>query len=218
MTFETEKVDFKKTEKKFYYPKKVEAIMVPEMTYLTVSGAGEPAGETFQKAIASLYPVAYTISMSYKKEDCKIPNFYRFVVPPLEGLWTSKTVPKKGEPLKKEDFVWKIMLRMPEFVTKEVVEWAKEEAERKKKQDFSHVKYEKIEDGFCVQALHKGSFDEEAHTFAQMEEFAAAEGLQLIHKAYHHREIYLSDFRKTAPEKLKTVLRQYARTKEEDKI
>lgn len=204
------KLDLKKVEKEFYYPKKIEIIDVPEMVYLTVAGEGAPAGETFQKAIASLYPVAYTISMSYKKEEYTIPQFIPFVVSPLEGLWTSKEVPKKGESLKKEELIWKIMIRMPDFVTEEVVQWAKEEASRKKKQDFSDVMYEKIQDGFCVQAMHRGSFDEEAATFAQMEKFATENNLKLIHKDYHHREIYLSDFRKTAPEKLKTVLRQYA--------
>ncbi|WP_081165020.1 GyrI-like domain-containing protein [Lactococcus garvieae] len=208
------KIDFKKTEKEYYYPKKIEIITVPEMTYLTVSGEGDPAGEAFQKAIGLLYPIAYTISMSYKKEDYKIPGFYNFVIPPLEGLWTSKEAPKEGQVLNKEELIWKIMLRMPDFVTEEVVDWAKHEATLKKREDFSSVTYEKIADGLCVQAIHIGPFAEEATTFTQMEEFAEAEGLALIHKTYHHREIYLSDFRKTVPEKLKTVLRQYAVVKD----
>ncbi|MDO4471291.1 MAG: GyrI-like domain-containing protein [Bacillota bacterium] len=211
------KVDFKKSEKKFYFPKKIEVITVPEMSYLTVSGKGAPAGTAFQEAIAALYPVAYAISMSYKREDVHIPHFYRFVVPPLEGLWTSKTVPEANEPLRKEELIWKIMIRMPEFVTEEIVEWAKKETALKKKQDFSQVKYEKIKDGLCIQAMHKGSFDSEAETFTLMEKFAVEEGYELIHKEFHHREIYLSDFRKTAPEKLKTVLRQYAQIKTKEK-
>lgn len=211
------KVDFKKSEKKFYFPKKIEVITVPEMSYLTVSGQGAPAGTAFQEAIAALYPVAYAISMSYKREDVHIPHFYRFVVPPLEGLWTSQTAPKANEPLRKEELIWKIMIRIPEFVTQEIVEWAKKETALKKKQDFSQVKYEKIKDGLCIQAMHKGSFDSEAETFTVMEKFAVEEGYELIHKEFHHREIYLSDFRKTAPEKLKTVLRQYAQVKTKEK-
>ena len=211
------KVDFKKSEKKFYFPKKIEVITVPEMSYLTVSGQGAPAGTAFQEAIAALYPVAYAISMSYKREDVHIPHFYRFVVPPLEGLWTSQTAPKANEPLRKEELIWKIMIRIPEFVTEEIVEWAKKETALKKKQDFSQVKYEKIKDGLCIQAMHKGSFDSEAETFTVMEKFAVEEGYELIHKEFHHREIYLSDFSKTAPEKLKTVLRQYAQVKTKEK-
>lgn len=211
------KVDFKKTEKEFYFPKKIEVITVPEMSYLTVSGQGAAAGTAFQEAIASLYPIAYAISMSYKREDIVIPHFYRFVVPPLEGLWTSKTVPEANEPLRKEELIWKVMIRMPEFVTEEIVEWAKKDTASKKKQDFSQVKYEKITDGLCIQAMHKESFDDEDETFTLMEEFATAEGYELIHKEFHHREIYLSDFRKTAPEKLKTVLRQYAQIKMKEK-
>lgn len=211
------KVDFKKSEKKFYFPKKIEVITVPEMSYLTVSGQGAPAGTAFQEAIAALYPVAYAISMSYKREDVHIPHFYRFVVPPLEGLWTSQTAPKANEPLRKEELIWKIMIRIPEFVTEEIVEWAKKETALKKKQDFSQVKYEKIKDGLCIQAMHKGSFDSEAETFTVMEKFAVEKGYELIHKEFHHREIYLSDFRKTAPEKLKTVLRQYAQVKTKEK-
>ena len=187
------------------------------MSYLTVSGQGAPAGTAFQEAIAALYPVAYAISMSYKREDVHIPHFYRFVVPPLEGLWTSQTAPKANEPLRKEELIWKIMIRIPEFVTEEIVEWAKKETALKKKQDFSQVKYEKIKDGLCIQAMHKGSFDSEAETFTVMEKFAVEEGYELIHKEFHHREIYLSDFRKTAPEKLKTVLRQYAQVKTKEK-
>lgn len=211
------KVDFKKAEKEFYFPKKIEVITVPEMTYLTVSGQGAPADAVFQEAIASLYPIAYAISMSYKREDIVIPHFYRFVVPPLEGLWTSKTVPEANEPLRKEELIWKIMIRMPEFVTEEVVEWAKKETALKKKQDFSQVKHEKIKDGLCIQTMHKGSFDDEAETFSLMAKFAAEEGYELIHKDFHHREIYLSDFRKTSPEKLKTVLRQYVQIKTKEK-
>lgn len=211
------KVDFKKSEKKFYFPKKIEVVTVAEMSYLTVSGQGAPAGTAFQEAIAALYPVAYAISMSYKREDVHIPHFYRFVVPPLEGLWTSQTAPKANEPLRKEELIWKIMIRMPEFVTEEIVEWAKKETALKKKQDFSQVKYEKIKDGLCIQAMHKGSFDSEAETFTLMEKFAVEEGYELIHKEFHHREIYLSDFRKTAPEKIKTVLRQYAQIKTKER-
>ncbi|GAB2027362.1 GyrI-like domain-containing protein [Lactovum odontotermitis] len=202
-----DKLDFKKTEKQFYQPKKIEQIDVPAMKFITIDGDGAPSGDEFQTAVAALFPVAYAISMSYKG-DYKIPGFQPFVVAPLEGLWTSETADYTGD---KNSLIWKVMLRMPDFVTEDVTEWAKAEAERKKKADFSAVKLEQLTDGLCIQAMHLGSFDDEPATFEAMEAFAAAQALQPEHRAYHHREIYLSDFRKTAPEKLKTVLRLFVK-------
>lgn len=204
----TVKLDFKKLEKEYYYPKKVELINVPEMNYITISGQGAPSALAFQEAITRIYPVAYALSMSYKKNEIDIPDFVPFVVPPLEGLWTSTAAPE-NEFLDKSQFVWKIMLRMPDFIKENHVKWAKDVTAEKKKSDFSSVNFESITDGLCVQALHLGSFDDEAETFAKMEKFANENGYIFEMRDFHHREIYLSDFRKTAPEKLKTVIRQY---------
>ncbi|WP_240424436.1 GyrI-like domain-containing protein [Lactococcus allomyrinae] len=178
------------------------------MSFITISGAGAPADVEFQEAIQKLYPVAYAISMSYKRQDVEIADFQPFVVPPLEGLWTSKEAPENGV-LDKSNFIWKIMLRMPDFVTRDTVEWAKSVSTDKKKMNFSEVRFEEITDGKCVQAIHIGSFDTETETFEEMVNFAAHAGYRPVHKNFHHREIYLSDFRKTAAEKLKTVLRLY---------
>jgi hypothetical protein len=201
----TEKLDFKKSERQFYQPKKIEILDCPERSFITVDGDGAPADAEFQAAIEKLYPVAYALSMSYKG-SYEIPGFQPFVVPPLEGLWTSQTADYTGN---KGDLIWKLMLRLPDFMTSESVDWAKAEAQQKKKSDMSAVTFEEITDGLCVQALHLGSYDEEPATFKKMSEYAASQGYQTVHRAFHHREIYLSDFRKTAPEKLKTVLRQY---------
>lgn len=202
------KIDFKKLDKKYYYPKDIEIIDVPRTSFITISGAGAPADVKFQEAIQKLYPVAYAISMSYKRQDVEITGFQPFVVPPLEGLWTSKEAPENGV-LDKSSFIWKIMLRMPDFVTRDTVEWAKTVSADKKKMDFSEVIFEEITDGKCVQAIHTGSFDTETETFEKMINFAAHAGYRPIHKNFHHREIYLGNFRKTVAEKLKTVLRLY---------
>ncbi len=206
------KLDFKKSEKEYYQPKKLSIINVPPMNFITIDGWGAPADASFQTAISQLYPVAYAISMSYKKEERLIKDFVPFVVPPLEGLWTSK-LPPENEYLDKSALIWKIMLRLPDFVSADDVEWAKAEAAIKKKIDCSAVKFEQITDGLCVQALHVGSFDNEPATFDKMVKFAAEQGVQPVHRDFHHREIYISDFRKTAPEKLKTVLRLFVEKK-----
>ena len=203
----TEKLDFKRSEKQFYQPKKLEIVDLPEMNFISIDGKRAPSSSEFQSAIEKLFPVAYAISMSYNG-DYEIPGFQPFVVPPLEGLWTSQTADYAGN---KNELIWKIMLRMPDFVTTEVVEWAKNEAGRKKKLDFSMINFEQITDGLCVQTMHLGSYESEPATFEKMAEFAAGQGYETIHKDFHHREIYISDFRKTAAEKLKTVLRQYVK-------
>lgn len=200
------KLDFKKTERAFYQPKKLSIVDLPPMNFMTIDGAGAPSGTAFQTAISLLYPVAYAISMSYKNAEFEIPGFEPFVVPPLEGLWTSQTADYQGN---KDELIWKIMLRLPDFVTPEILEKAKKISRAKKNMDFSAIKFEQLTDGPCVQMLHLGSYDEENTSFDKMANFADEQGYQPLYKNFHHREIYLSDFRKTAPEKLKTVLRQF---------
>ncbi|MDR2975764.1 MAG: GyrI-like domain-containing protein [Streptococcaceae bacterium] len=206
-----EKLDFKKIEREFYQPKKIALIDVPEMRFLTIDGEGAPSSEGFSEAIGKLFATAYTISMSYKSDDA-IPGFQPFVVPPLEGLWTSRTESDENGMFKKSDFIWKLMLRMPGFVTAEVVDWARAKAEAKKKLNMTELKFESWTDGLCVQAMHIGSFDDEPATFSKINAFAEEKGYQESFCGdFHHREIYLNDFNKTAPEKLKTVIRQYVK-------
>ena len=201
--------DYKKEYKEFYQPKnKPSIIEIPAMNFLAVRGKGDPNQENgeYQTAIGLLYGLAYTIKMS-KKSDHHIDGYFDYVVPPLEGFWWQEG--REGiDYEKKTDFHWISLIRLPDFVTKADFDWAIEEATRKKKQDFSKVEFLTYEEGLCVQCMHLGSYDEEPTTIAAMEAYAQAQGYVIdINNSRFHHEIYLSDPRKTAPEKRKTVLR-----------
>ncbi|ARE29481.1 hypothetical protein RU89_GL000023 [Lactococcus cremoris] len=200
------KIDYKKSDKNYYLPKGISLIELPALNYLMIDGKGAPTSPAFQEAIALLYATAYMISMSYRNSNFTIENFQPFVVPPLEGLWTSKNEPIDGK-IDKNDFIWRLMLRMPDFVNDQVIEKAKKLVEAKKGLDLSGLEFGKVEDGLCLQALHVGSFDQEGETFEKLFAYAEKHDLKAIHKEFHHREIYISDFRKTAAEKLKTTVR-----------
>lgn len=201
--------DFKKEYKEFYQPpKKPVIVTIPAMNFVAVCGKGDPNDPDgdYKAAISLLYGIAYTIKMSYKG-DQKIDGFFEYVVPPLEGLWQQPDV-DGVDFAHKESFEWVSMIRLPEFVTPEVFEWAREEATRKKKMDFSRVEFFHYEEGLCVQCMHVGSYNDEPETLRQMDEFAAGQGYAVdFSDQRRHHEIYLSDPNKTAPEKCKTVLR-----------
>lgn len=201
--------DFKKEYKEFYMPKgKPEIVTVPKMNYIAVRGKGNPNVENgeYKKSIELLYGIAYTIKMS-KKGDHKIEGYFDYVVPPLEGFWWQDDV-DGIDYSHKENFQWISVIRLPDFVTKADFDWAIEEATRKKKMDFSKVEFLEIEEGLCVQCLHSGSYDDEPVTIAAMDKFIADNGYENdISDTRRHHEIYLSDARKIAPEKLKTVIR-----------
>lgn len=201
--------DFKKEYKEFYQPpKKPVIVTIPAMNFVAVCGKGDPndPGGDYKAAISLLYGIAYTIKMSYKG-DHKIDGFFEYVVPPLEGLWQQPDV-DGVDFAHKESFEWVSMIRLPEFVTPEVFEWAREEATRKKKMDFSRVEFFHYEEGLCVQCMHVGSYNDEPETLRQMDEFAAGQGYAVdFSDQRRHHEIYLSDPNKTASEKCKTVLR-----------
>ena len=201
--------DFKKEYKEFYMPKgKPEIVTVPKMNYIAVRGKGNPNEEEgeYKKSIELLYGIAYTIKMS-KKGDHKIEGYFDYVVPPLEGFWWQENV-DGIDYSHKENFQWISVIRLPDFVTKADFDWAIEEATRKKKIDFSKVEFLEIEEGLCVQCMHSGSYDDEPATVAAMDKFIADNGYENdISDTRRHHEIYLSDARKVAPEKLKTVIR-----------
>ena len=208
--------DFKKEYKEFYLPKEQPALIdVPEMHYLAVRGEGDPNEEdgAYKRAIGLLYGVAFTIKMS-KKGDHRIEGFYDYVVPPLEGFWRQDGV-EGVDYARKQDFRWVSVIRLPDFVTKAEFDWAIAEATRKKKEDFSAVEYLTITEGLCVQCMHIGPFDDEPATVEKMHAFLEENGCtpDFSEKRLHH-EIYLSDARKTAPDKLKTVIRHPIRPKE----
>lgn len=201
--------DFKKEYKEFYLPKSVpEIVDIPSMNYLAVRGNGDPnqEGGAYQQALAILYALAYTIKMSYKGEH-KIKGFFEYVVPPLEGFWWQEGV-AGVDYSNKSGFHWLSVIRLPDFVTESDFQWAKEEAERKKKLDCSAAEFLTIHEGLCVQIMHLGSYDSEPTSVALMDEYLKEHGYQTdLSDARLHHEIYLSDPRKSPPEKWKTVIR-----------
>ena len=201
--------DFKKEYKEFYMSKSVpEIVTVPKANYIAVRGMGDPnqEGGAYQSAVSILYAVAYTLKMSYKT-DYRIEEFFEYVVPPLEGFWWQEGVDgiDYGD---KSTFHWISVIRLPEFVTKKDFDWAVEEAARKKKLDCSLAEFLTIEEGLCVQIMHTGPFDNEPSTVALMDQYIAENGYanDMNENRLHH-EIYLSDARKAAPEKWKTIIR-----------
>ena len=201
--------DYKKEYKEFYMPKNKPSIVdVPPMNYLMVRGKGDPNKEDseYKKSIGLLYAIAFTIKMS-KKGNHQIEGYFDYVVPPLEGFWWQNDK-KEIDYSHKEDFQFMSVIRLPDFVTKEDFDWAIEEATKKKKQDFSKVEFFTYNESLCVQCMHIGSYDNEPVTVELMHDFMAAQGyeLDITDKRFHH-EIYLSDARRVAPEKLKTVIR-----------
>ena len=201
--------DFKKEYREFYLPSEKPGIIeVPPMNYIAVRGKGDPNTEDgdYKKSIGLLYGIAFTIKMSYKGEH-QIPGYFSYVVPPLEGFWWQEGV-DGIDYSHKENYEWISVIRLPDFVTEEEFSWAKEEATLKKKTDFSAVEFFHYDEGLCVQCMHIGPYDDEPATVQRMDEYIAGQGYVTdINEQRLHHEIYLSDVRKTAPEKLKTVIR-----------
>ena len=201
--------DFKKEYKEFYMPKsKPEIVTVPRANYIAVRGEGDPneAGGAYQAAIGVLYSVAYTLKMSYKT-DHRIEGFFEYVVPPLEGFWWQDGI-AGVDYSKKSAFHWISVIRLPDFVTEADLAWAVDTASRKKRMDCSSAEFLTVDEGLCVQILHIGPYDDEPATVAVMDAFLAENGyVNDLSATRLHHEIYLSDARKTAPEKLKTVSR-----------
>jgi len=201
--------DFKKEFKEFYLPKgEPEIVTVPPANYIAVEGKGDPneAGGAYQRAIAVLYSVAYTLKMSYKS-GYRMEGFFEYVVPPLEGFWRQEGGGEVdlGD---KAGFLWTSVIRLPDFVTRTDFGWAVETASRKKKVDCSGAKFLTVDEGLCVQMLHVGPYDNEPETVAKMDKFIQERGCvnDLSETRFHH-EIYLSDARRVPPESRRTVIR-----------
>lgn len=201
--------DYKKEYKEFYMPaNKPYIVTVPKMNYIAVRGKGNRNDESgeYKDSIGLLYAIAFTIKMSYKGSH-KIDGYFEYVVPPLEGFWWqegSDTIDYAN----KNGFNFISLIRLPDFVTEADFDWAVQEATKKKKADFSKVEFLTYDEGVCVQCMHVGSYDDEPKTVALMHEYMAANGYVLdISESRYHHEIYLSDPRKCAGEKLKTVVR-----------
>lgn len=208
--------DFKKEYKEFYMPKsKPEIVTVPKANYIAVRGKGDPNDEdgAYQQAVGMLYAVAYTLKMSYKT-DYHIEGFFDYVVPPLEGFWWQEGV-DGIDYSDKSTFNWISVIRLPDFVTQKDFDWATGEAEKKKHLDCSKAEFLTIDEGLCVQLMHIGPFDDEPATVSTMNAYLLENGYEndFSDNRLHH-EIYLSDARKVAPEKWKTVIRHPIKRKE----
>jgi hypothetical protein len=202
------KHEWRKHEKQFYAPKaKPEYIEVPSFKYFVIEGEGNPNSEAFAEKVGLLYALSYAIRMSPKKNRAP-KNYFEYTVYPLEGIWDLN---EKGRAdydgsFDKNNLVYRIMIRQPDFVTEayaqEVISWLKKE---KPNDLLNQVSFEAIADGPSVQMLHQGSFDSEPASFEKMQAFTEDQNWKRL--SLRHREVYLNDARKTAPEKLKTILR-----------
>lgn len=201
--------DYKKEYKEFYLPKnKPSIITIPKMNFIAVRGIGNPNDENgeYKKTIGLLYAIAFTLKMSYKG-NYKIDGYFPYVVPPLEGFWWQEDV-EGVDYTNKSAFNWISVIRLPDFVSKADFDWAVETATKKKKLDCSSAEYLTIDEGLCVQIMHVGSFDDEPATVALMDAYLVQNGyVNDMNKDRLHHEIYMSDARKVAPEKWKTVIR-----------
>ena len=201
--------DYKKEFKEFYLPpKEPQIVTVPEMQFVAVRGEGNPNDENgeYKKALNILYGISYAIKMS-KKSGHFMDGYFDYVVPPLEGFWKQDGI-SGIDYLHKENFKWISLIRLPDFVTQKDFDQAKESLEKKKKIDTSRAELFSFEEGKCVQILHVGSYDDEPASVKKMNDFAKSSGYELdFSDTRLHHEIYLSDPRKTAPEKLRTVIR-----------
>jgi hypothetical protein len=199
-----EKLDHKKVLKSLYYPseKEIATVDVPAMNFVMIDGFGDPnTSQEFQDAVEALYGVSYALKFMLKKRE-GVPDY---AVMPLEGLWRADDM-RRFTPEAKELWKWTLMIMQPDFITEDDFRIARENLGRKKNPvGLPKVRFERFHDGLCAQILHVGPFSEEGSTVARLHAFIEETGRKL---AGDHHEIYMSDFRKTAPEKLKTVIRQ----------
>lgn len=197
-------IDYKKDYKELYGAKAVPQILiVPRIPYITLEGQGNPNGEEFKSSVEALYSLSYAIKMSYKSED--VPEgYFAYKVFPLEGIW-DLIDPSLGSE-NKENYKYKIMIRQPDFMNSEIFENFRAKVSNKKPNpNLSRTRFEYLDEGLCCQILHLGSFSKEAESFEIMSSFCKENGYTRSYKT--HREIYLSDPRKTIESKLKTILR-----------
>jgi len=199
-----EKIEYRKAYKELYLPKTTPSIIdIPAISFLVIDGKGDPNGETFALETEALYSLSYAVKMSYKSQ--KIPlGFYDYTVFPLEGVWD--LADKSKSITDKSNFSYAIMIRQPDFLTDVLFEGFLE-VTKKKKPNFclDKARFETMTDGLCCQVLHSGSYDSEPVSFDRMKQFCLDNGYE--RSSLTHREIYLTDPRKTEASKLKTVLR-----------
>jgi hypothetical protein len=198
------KIDYKKEYLPLYKAsaKKMEIVTVPKLNYLMIDGQGDPnTSKAFQDAVSALFSLSYTLKFMSKKGEKQID----YAVMPLEGLWWTDDM-NNFSMANKADWKWTLMIMQPDFINKTMVKEAKTEVAKKKSLPMlPDVRLESMKEGTCAQVLYTGPYDQEPPTIAKLHEFIASNGFKLAGK---HREIYMSDMRRTAPEKLKTIIRQ----------
>ncbi len=206
------KHEWRKDEKEIYLPKEQPVLItLPKMKYITITGKGNPNNDDFTRRIETLYPLAYAIKMLPKKGVAP-SGYFEYAVYPLEGTWSLSEEGKKMQGLNKDELLYTIMIRQPGFVTNDIFEKALEAVKKKSPGPlFDEVKFEELEDGLCAQILHVGPFDDEPRSFEKLNSFIEASNC--MRATLMHKEIYLSDFRKTEKDKLKTVLRCFVKAK-----
>lgn len=198
------KIDFKKELKQFYSAKQTPVMVtVPPMNFIMVGGTGDPnTSQDFADGVEALYGTAYTLKFAMKTDQPA--GYFEFVVPPMQGLWWMD--PGPFDPNAKDKWQWTVMIMQPDFVTKDMIANAVTALKAKKNPPAADkIHYESYDEGLAVQILHVGPYAQEGPTIQKLHAFAKENGCKLRGK---HHEIYLSDPRKTAPEKLKTIIRQ----------
>ncbi|MCM3631322.1 GyrI-like domain-containing protein [Paenibacillus glycanilyticus] len=200
------KYEWKKNDKTLYLPKAVPSVIdVPPASYFMLNGKGNPNHSDFEDAIGVLYSLSYTLKMLPKK-GVTPEGYFDYTVFPLEGIWDLEEDARHAAVLNKDKLVYTIMIRQPDFVTESLALEVIETVSKKKPHPLlGKVTFGKLEEGLCVQMMHHGPYDDEPASFAKMEQYCEEQGLKRSSKL--HKEIYISDARKTPPEKLKTVLR-----------
>jgi hypothetical protein len=205
----TMKYEWRKSEKELYLPKaKPAKVIVPAFKFISISGEGNPNSSQFADCISVLYSLSYAVKMTLKKISDPPEGYQDYTVYPLEGDWdiNAEAKAKFDGTINKDDLIFTIMIRQPNFVNKAFFEEMLSVTKKKKPQPLlENARFEIKEEGPCLQMLHVGSYDNEAESFSKMEAYAKEAGLERLSKT--HREIYLTDFRKVPVEKLKTVLR-----------
>lgn len=213
----SEAFDFKKAYKDLYQPKTEPSIVeVSALPFLMVDGAGDPnTSAEYKEAVELLYGLSFTIKMS-PKAGAALPGYFAYVVPPLEGLWMTEAGGFDGTNITdKSKLLWTSMIRQPDFVTPEAFDWAREALRRKKPGlPIERARLETFAEGTCAQILHIGPYDIEPASIEKIKRFAAESGLAGAigdplpgGGVRRHHEIYLGDPRRTAPEKLRTIIR-----------
>ncbi|MFD2879091.1 GyrI-like domain-containing protein [Paenibacillus rhizoplanae] len=194
-----------KTKPLYLPPSEPGLIQVPAFPYFTLRGEGNPNGSAFAEAVAVLYSLSYAVKMLPRKGPAP-EGYYDYTVFPLEGIWDLSEAGRRSAVLDKNELIYTLMIRQPDFVTPALAAEVLEQVKRSKPHPLlDKAVFACCEDGLSVQMLHLGPYDDEPHSFARMEQFCSTQGL--LRESHLHREIYISDARRARLEKLRTVLR-----------